>query len=152
MRNLWVSRLNRVQVPMRLSIVAVGYFDEDIFEVLAFKCEVSEVEFVNLGEDFLEVGLVEGNLEVVFVEDLRVVWFEGRWDLFDLGFEGEGEGFFVAEGADEFFGLVEGDELAIVDDGGAMAKLFGFFEVVSCEEDGGAGGVEFVHVGREVVA
>ncbi len=42
---------------------------------------------MNLGEDFLEVGLVEGNLEVVFVEDLRVVWFEGRWDLFDLGFE-----------------------------------------------------------------
>lgn len=107
---------------------------------------------MDLGEDFLEVVLVELDFEVVFVEDLGVVWFEGGRNLFDLGFEGEDKGFFVAEGADEFFGLVEGDELAFVDDGGAMAELFGFFEVMSGEEDGGASGVEFFHVGPEVVA
>ncbi len=107
---------------------------------------------MDLGEDFLEVGLVEGYLEVVFVEDLRGVWIKRRGDLFDWVFEGEGEGFFVAEGADEFFGLVEGDELALVDDGGAMTELLGFFEVVSGEKDSGALFVEFFHVCPKAMA
>ncbi len=48
--------------------------------------------------------------------------------------------------------MVEGDELALIDDGGAMAELFGFFEVVSGKKDCGASGVEFFHVSPKAVA
>lgn len=119
---------------------------------MAFEIEVGKLKLLDGLEDFAEVVLVELDLEVVFVDDLGLVVFEGGGDLFDLGLEREGEGFFVAEGADQFFCLVEGDELAFVNDGGAVAELLGFFEVVGGEEDGGAGGVEFFHIGPEVVA
>ncbi len=58
----------------------------------------------------------------------------------------------VVEPAQEILGALGDDDLAVIDDRDVVAQLFGFFEIVRRQEDGGAGGIERADMRPELAA